>query len=446
MHTGIEPLTSMYYLIFSLYNGIFIPLFYLAVHVAALFNRKIKRGLDGRGDLYASLQTQLASVPDRAARIWIHVSSMGEFEQIKPVIRSLKEKNASCCIVLSFFSPSGFDNAKSYSQADVITYLPADTYRGAKKFITLIKPDVALVVRHDIWPNFQWRLHRLGIPSILLNASIPPNRLLLMRLLRPFLRPVYKTFSEILVTSDENIRYFRIIYPYPDRIRAIGDTRYDQVCHRALETDRIKFLLNSGKFERRHCMVAGSTWPADERVILSAVVRAMSHYSDLLFIIAPHETSEEHVAAIDTYFNDKNIPAVRLSQFEGNNKPLRVLLIDRIGLLANLYALGALAYVGGGFGAGVHNVLEPAAHGTAVLFGPRHANSVEARNLIRIGAGHCIHHMDDVYIELKHMQETPEAIERQGKVAQGFVAANVGATERTVAAISEYLPGRESYA
>ncbi len=429
----------MYYLIFFLYNGVFIPIFFVVIHLAAQFNKKIKRGLKGRYHLFPTLRSEIKKATQGAIRIWIHISSYGEFEQVKPVILLLKEKIANSFIILSFFSPSGFDHAKGYPLADVITYLPADTYWNARKFISIIKPDVAMVVRHDLWPNFQWRLYQLAIPSLLINASIPAHRIRFIKLMRHILRQLYKTFSQIYVTTPENAQFFQIIFPFPKQIKVLGDTRFDQVRLRAAECEKIAFLQQSGKFQRDNCCVAGSTWPGDERVLLPAVKKIMQQYPHFQLIIVPHEPTVANIAAISDFFSLAKIPSIKLSQWSEGDPEFRVLIVDRVGLLANLYALGALAYVGGGFGAGVHNVLEPAAHETPVLFGPRHSNSIEAQQLIRINVGRCVENEEDIYQALREMLENKAIIKQRGQKAKQFIMEHSGAAERTVAEILECL-------
>ncbi len=428
-------------IILLIYNGIFIPLFSLAIRLTSLFNRKVARGLAGRRALLPRLRT-LCSTLAPGPRLWIHVASLGEFEQAKPIVRVLRQRLPQCRIVLSFFSPSGFEPAQKYTEADLITYLPLDSWRQTGVFLDILQPAVHLIIRHDIWPNLQRQLQRRRIPSLLVDASLTPQRLRTVRLTRAVLRPVYATFAEILVTTAENIAPFRWIYSEPGRIEVSGDSRYDQVNLRALETGRIEFLRTSGRFRRERCVVAGSTWPSDEKVILPALITALQRDPELTLIIAPHETTEEHLRGIESVLAAAAIPSLRLAGFDPA-LPFRVLLIDRVGLLANLYALGGLAFVGGGFGPGVHSVLEPAAHGCAVAFGPRHINSLEAAELKRRGGGIEITTTEEMTRLLAGFLEGGETIRSSGEEALKMVRENLGASERVVDAIIRHLPAGE---
>jgi len=426
-------------IIFLLYNGIFIPLFMIFVRLAALFNDKVARGVAGRRSLLTRLAEQCAALPGSAPRIWIHISSLGEFEQARPIVRALRSRLPGASIALSFFSPSGYEPARSYREADLITYLPLDSWCQSKVFLDLLKPSVHLIIRHDIWPNMQRHLQRRGIPSLLVDASLTPQRLRTVRRLRAFIRPVYATFDEVLVTTPENVAHFHPIYPWPERIHVCGDTRYDQVSQRALETGKIEFLLESGRFTRERCLVIGSSWPSDERVILPAVAEALAREPGFRVIIAPHETTEEHLRGIESHLAGAGISFLRLAEFSPASPDCQVLLIDRIGLLANLYALGGLAFVGGGFGPGVHSVLEPAAHGCAVCFGPHHINSLEAAALLRRGGGVLIDSTAAIAGALQQFLSGGAAMRRIGGEAGALVRENLGASDRVVEAILRHL-------
>ncbi len=433
----------MYPIVFLFYNGIFIPLFALAIRLAALFNPKVAKGVAGRRGLLTRLAQACSHLPVHAPRIWIHIASLGEFEQAKPIVQALRRRIPQARVVLSFFSPSGFEPAQKYKDADLITWLPLDSYRQTKAFVDILDPSVHLIIRHDIWPNLQWQLQRRAIPSLLVDASLTPQRLRTIRIFRGWIRPVYASFREVLVTAAENIRHFQWIYPWPERISSCGDTRYDQVNQRALETGKIEFLQESGRFSRELCMVVGSSWPSDEKVILPALISALQRYPDFRLIIAPHETTEEHLRGIETQLAAAGIIWVRLADFSATGAPFQVLLIDHIGLLANLYALGQLAFVGGGFGPGIHNILEPAAHSCAVCFGPRHINSLEAVDLIQRGGGTALTTTEEMSSLLSRFLEDGAEIRKSGEQARALVQENLGASERVVDAILRHLPNGE---
>ncbi len=425
---------------FLLYNAFFIPFLIVVVRIGGLFNPKIKRGLKGRCGLFATLQQDLAKARPSSLHVWMHIASMGELEQAKPVILNLKSRFPHALVILSVFSPSVIKNAKAFHDADIVCYIPLDSYWQAKKFIGLIAPNLALIVRHDIWPNHLWRLRKMKIPTVLLDASISDKRSGTFVLFRPFYRTLYAHFSEIMAVSWENAARVQKVYPFADRLHVCGDTRYDQVFRRTKEAGKIDHLLSAGYFQRERTFVVGSTWPSDEKCLFPAIAGALQKFPDLKVIVAPHEPTDAHVADMASFFQEQNICFRRYTQLDASaNGLFRVLIIDRLGLLANLYGLGQLAFVGGGFGPGVHNILEPAAHGCAVLFGPRHRNSVEAMQLAKRGGAKAIHSTSEATAELMAYLQQPEGVRQVGGIALQMVQENLGASERCVDILQKYL-------
>lgn len=423
----------MHYFLFIFYNLLGVPFIFIGARIAALFNDKIARGLKGRRGLFEHLQQRLAALPPSRPRLWFHISSMGEFEQAKPVIQSVKSRRPDLAVIVTFFSPSGYENSLRYPLADVISYLPLDSWRNARRFVRAVNPFAMVIVRHDIWLNFQWRLHRQGIPSYLIDASMSSRRLRWIKRVRWAVRDVFRTFREIHVISADNIMPFRMLHPLPACIRVVGDTRYDQVIARTRERDKIAPLLSSGLFARQRCVVAGSTWPTDEKVILPALIRWLHGHADNRLIIVPHELTPEHLQALRDEFSQSGLDFVMLSRWrQEHDEPHQVIIVDQMGWLANLYALAGLAYVGGSFGPGVHNVLEPAAHGCYVLFGPRNLNSQEAQHLIGRGGAQAIATTAELDSILLCFAKTPEELARGGAQALALVQENMGASDRVV--------------
>ncbi len=425
---------------FLLYNILFIPLLFVAVRIGGLKDPKIRRGLKGRKGLFRALQQELADSRPASLRVWMHIASMGELEQAKPVILHLKKRFPQALVILSVFSPSVIRNAKAFQEADIVCYIPFDSYWQARKFIRLMAPDLALIIRHDIWPNHLWRLHKMGIPAVLLDASISDKRKGTFAFFRFLYRILYSQFSEIMAISRENATRLQRVFPFAERLHVCGDTRYDQVYRRTTESGKIDHLLAGGHFPHDRTFVAGSTWPSDEKCLLPAIADALIKYPELKIIIAPHEPTEAHVGDLISFFQERSICQVRYTQMETRaNEPFRVLIVDRLGLLANLYGLGRLAFVGGGFGPGVHNVLEPAAHGCAVLFGPRHRNSVEAMQLTQRGGAKVIHTRQEATAVLAEYLQEPSAAREVGRIALQMVQENLGASEKCVDILQKYL-------
>ena len=411
------------------YSLIFIPLFAVFIRLAGIFNVKIAKGLKGRKNLFIHLRSSLKPFHHRSPRIWIHISSLGEYEQARPVIRALKDYNPDLLLVITFFSPSGFQHAHD-ENADVVTYLPLDSRSNARQFLDLVRPDVALIVRHDIWPNFLWHAKERGISLLLIDASISPHRFKTYDRLRFLVRPIISLFDQVMVVTEQDGKRLAHIVKSA-AIRVIGDTRYDQVYYRAHEKAKIEDLKDF--FSPEHTIVLGSTWPSDERVLLPPTLKLLSENPEKKVIIAPHEVTQEHIGQIRQTLKENNIKNVTLSRLlEGKVGNFCVLVVDKIGLLANLYGLCDLAFVGGSFGPGVHNVLEPAAHGCGVFFGPRHINSPEAMQLVRQSAAKVVHTSEDVERLYNEFYIQKDLLHQIGQAAQTIVLDKMGATQEVV--------------
>ncbi len=425
-------------LFYVVYNVIRVPLFFTA-KIVGLFNAKVGETIKGRKGLFASLAGQMAVIPADAPRLWIHASSMGEYEQALPLVNELLERRPNAWVVLTLFSPSVYKHIKATAERTIAIYLPFDSPVNVKRFIRLVKPSVHVIIRHDIWPNYQWRLRRGNIPSILADASISDKRLKSANTFKRLYRQVYYTFSAICAVSDVNAERIKVVFPRPGDIHVCGDTRYDRVRERARDTTRIERLQKSGAFVHRRCLVVGSSWPEDEAVIFPAIAKALQQFEDFSVIIAPHEITTEHLKSIEKFFADNGTSLLRLSRFEKEGDAFfRVLVVDRIGLLANLYALGGIAYVGGAFGVGVHSVLEPAAHGVWVSFGPRHLNSPEAKEMAKT-VGAPVATAEEFERFLMKALKDPEYAARQGQLTLDYMRENFGASSKTADVIEKYL-------
>ena len=432
----------MPFTLFLLYNLIRVPLFEL-FKIAGFFNAKIRKTFSGRRALFEKLAVAVENIPPSAMRIWMHISSMGEFEQGAPLVDELLKRYPRGWIFISLFSPSAYEHLNYQKQRTVLTYLPFDSLRNANRFIELIQPSVHVVIRHDIWPNYQYVLRRRGIPSILVDASISDKRLKASTRFRRLYKHVYATFSAICAVSEMNKERLLPIYPFASKIVVCGDTRYDRVYKRAIDTKKIDFLLDSGFFVREKCFIAGSSWPADEKIILPALSKALLRFETFSVILAPHEINDKHLEYLEKQFSQMDMPVVRLSAFKAAKGGCRMLLIDSFGLLANLYALGAMAYIGGGFGVGVHSVLEPAAHGTVVSYGPGYLNSPEAKQMTAEAIGEPVASAEEFERFLFEMLQYPERLVKRGQKTKDFVMRNVGASQRTADVLSKFLNHHE---
>ncbi|MBC7185409.1 MAG: hypothetical protein H5U38_00085 [Calditrichaeota bacterium] len=423
-----------------LYNFIAIPLLMFAVGVGTLVNKKVRRAVLGRRALFVQLRKKMALLDPSAPRLWIHACSMGEFEQARPLIAALRQRIPNVAVVLSVTSPSVRDHIAEGTESDVVTYLPLDTLHGARRFVRVVRPHIGVVVRHDIWPNHIAALKRSGAPAVLIDASlsakISPGRWrgrLVGRLL-------YSSFDYILATSAQEVERLRAAAGAGPTIMAVGDTRYDQVKRRSMENDKVRDLQQYFGAAAQPIFLAGSTWPADERHLLPALRSLRDELDGLRAIFVPHEPKDEHLEELERQLAAQGLTSLRLSAWrQGAKADGSVLVVDEVGILANLYSVADVAYVGGGFTTGVHSVLEPAVYGIPVLFGPHHLNSNEALDLVRRGGGFAVNNAEEIEECLNHLLRDGKAREAAGRQARAMVEERMGASARIVELLEKIL-------
>ncbi|HZV13294.1 MAG TPA: glycosyltransferase N-terminal domain-containing protein, partial [Candidatus Kapabacteria bacterium] len=312
-----------------IYNVCVVPLMWIVFRIAGFFNDKIQRGLDGRKSLLSKVRAKLTS-RGNAKTVWIHVASLGEFEQAKPVIEALKERFPSVFIFVSFFSPSGFDYALDYKPADAVAYLPFDSFFAAKKFVEIVRPSAAIFVRYELWLNHLWALHMRNIPVILVCASAQ-NFEKKNSFVRSFNRNAFKNFTQVLCVTESDAVIYKSNLDSITPVIVAGDTKYDRVSARARDAKNIVSPIEkiaSGKF----VLVAGSTWGEDEAILVPAIKHLAQEYDgQFLCIIAPHEPTPQHLALIEA-----DNRCCRLSGMDLYNNE-SILLVDSVGNLFSLY-------------------------------------------------------------------------------------------------------------
>jgi 3-deoxy-D-manno-octulosonic-acid transferase len=409
------------------YDGILVPIGWIIFRLFALVDRKARRALRGRRNLWADLETSLARCPSGKCRVWFHVSSMGEFEQAKPVIAELKRSYKGIQIIVSFFSPSGLEHSRKYPLADVITYIPFDSRRNAERFVRTVNPSVAILVRYDLWPNHIWTLQRAGIPIVLASATLRRSGVQSLPLVKDFYRALYNSVDSILTVSESDRAGFESLHLTHPFLGVIGDTRYDQVGQRSAEAKK-RQIIDASILTGKWVVVVGSSWGEDEQVVLTACFRLFQEHPEMLVILVPHEPTLENLEGIEHGIGGRStsIRFSLLSQYSGE----RIILIDSVGILTTLYRYGRVADVGGSFRSGIHNVLEPAVYGIPVLMGPVHDNSQEAVEIVREGAGFVCPDEDEVVRILGLFIADEETRQRVGEKAAGFVRQRTGATGR----------------
>ncbi|MFC1513973.1 3-deoxy-D-manno-octulosonic acid transferase [candidate division KSB1 bacterium] len=415
-----------------IYNIIIVPLEYLFYQIARNFNTKISDGIKGRINQKEHIVDFLRNIDNSKPLCLFHCVSVGEWEQALPVIIRLKEINPDIIIVVTFFSPSGYNYIKKNLYVDLILYLPFDSYYRAKSFLKLLNPHIWFVSKHDVWPNHLFAAKKLNIPVVLIDATLPPNSRRLNPLVRQFNRSVYSGFHFMFPISEGDRDRFMKIYPHNDRMIITGDTRFDQVNNRAqkvLREDKIDLFED----ENAKTIIAGSIWPSDEKHVIPAVSRLLKKYNNLNVVLVPHETDENHLISIGNLLKAENIAFSRFSEIEsGKRIQDRVIIIDVIGILAKLYAQTDIAFVGGSFGPGVHNVMEPGILGKPVLFGPRHLNSHEAVELTKCGGGFIVNNPDELYERICSFMDDESFLKTSGENAKGLIQKNLGATEKII--------------
>jgi len=418
-----------------LYNSIALPALWITFHLLSLVNSKVRRGVRGRRGLFDSLAAAIAKVGP-GKRVWFHASSMGEFEQARPIIAELRRRHPGVRIIVTFFSPSGYEHARKHAVADVTSYLPFDTRKSAGKFLDLVRPDAAVLVRYDVWPNHLWELRRRGITSMIANATMRKQSPRALPVVRDFHHHVYNALTHILTVSDADRAAFNAYSLTHPTVAAIGDTRFDQVSTRSTEA-RQRHLIPEHVVKGRKVIVAGSTWGEDEAVLVPALRELLQRVPGMLTIIVPHEPTVNHLDELETSLQQftTSIRFSALNEYAGQ----QVIVVDSIGILMVLYASAHLAYVGGSFRQGVHNILEAAVYGIPVLFGPKHWNSQESLQLLDYGGAFVVTDPEDVIRAAQNLLTDEAARTQAGSRAAAFVQANIGATQRFLTYLEPHL-------
>ncbi len=417
------------------YNGFVIPLFKVALFIAQLFNPKIRTGISGRKKLFENLIIDLAGIDREKKMIWFHSASMGEFEQAKPIIEKLRaEKNVN--IIVTFFSPSGYNNSLKYPHADIITYFPFDTPVMTNRFLNFVRPNLAIFMRYDIWPNMIWQLEKKKTPCFIVDATMRKKTPRKWLLARSFHKSLYTRVTAILAVSNNDVENFSSFKINKEKIKAVGDTRFDRVYQKSLQAKEKK-LFKENFFEWKKVFVLGSSWENDEEALLPAVLKLLKYDKELITIIVPHEPTLLHLERLENYLHGKT-KLIR-SSLLNNYKNERVIIVDSIGILLTLYYYAHVAYVGGSFKQGIHNVLEPAVYGIPVLFGPKHENSQEAVNLAKLGGGICVRNKKEAYKNLRKLLSNETLRREKGKICSDYVKNNIGATQKILNEIYKFV-------
>ncbi len=426
-------------ILIALYNLIFIPLSFLTIFTLSLFNPKVRKGIAGRFGTLKKLKHFIHQLPNQNQRIWVHVSSYGEYLQAEPLLIALKKKTPNVIIIVTVFSPSGHENIKIQPPVDYLCYLPFDTYFQVKRFTRLLSPSFAVIVRHDIWPNMVWRIKKENTPLFLIDASLPDKSLRFIPIFKTLNSFLLRQFTVIFVISVKQADKFERIGCSPEQLIVSGDTKYDQVYKRSRNVGKISELIKNPALQNKKTLVAGSTWLTDELMIIPAFSQLHKKKENCLLIIAPHEPTDKRILEIESLCQKYVLKATRYSNLKNGDTDFQCLIIDKIGLLAKIYSLGTAAFVGGSFKTKIHNVLEPAIHGVPVFFGPKVEASAEANHLLNNNAAFIVRSENDIEQLLLQLFNDPDFASDFGKKAKDIVTKNVGSAEKIAQILTQYL-------
>jgi 3-deoxy-D-manno-octulosonic-acid transferase len=397
----------------SLYNiGIF--LYSLIIRLVSPFNQKAKLWIEGRSDVFEKLEKWRAGNSGRV--VWFHAASLGEFEQGRPVIEEMKNRDPHLKVVLSFFSPSGYEIRKNYSGADLIVYLPSDSPSNAKRWVKILKPDLAVFIKYEFWANYFFQLKANSVPLIVISAIFRSDQRFFGSQ-KAFWKEVLDCVDHFFVQNQISFDLLKRAGNYA--VTLAGDTRYDRVIDIAKQRKDIPFV--SSFIAGRKCIVGGSTYSFEEKIIQDV----LKSNNEWCAVVAPHEIEESRIQKIcDLYGSD----CIRFSKLENrSSEGKRVLIIDNIGMLSSLYAYATISVIGGGFGKGIHNTLEAAVYGIPVVFGPKYKKFEEAVLLVESGAALACDSEEMMIKELDQLMKSETETETKGAKCGEIVAAGSGA-------------------
>ena len=397
------------------FYNIIVSIAWLILRVIALFSPKISLFVKGRKDVLTTLKKNILTT-DKT--IWIHVASLGEFEQGLPVIEKLKCLYPKYKILITFFSPSGYEVKKNTKAGDVVTYLPLDTKKNAIQFLNTVQPNLALFVKYEVWPNYLRELQQRQIPILLLSAIFNKEQIY-FKPYGAFMRKTLSKFTHIFVQDTTSKDLLNTI-DY-SQVTVGGDTRFDRVSE-ILERDNSLEFMHNFKGSST-CFIAGSSWPEDERIITQYINTSANN---IKYVIAPHNIKSEHIKSFTSSITKK---VICYSEIKNENiADYDVLLIDSIGLLTKIYSYADITYVGGGFVTGLHNTLEPAVFGVPVIIGPNYSGFKEAEELVSLKGVVTITNASEFNELMERFILDPKFLRNTGTINSDYVKNNTGAS------------------
>lgn len=407
-----------------LYNlAVSLAAFFLKI--VALFSPKIKLFVEGRKNVFSILEEKI-NPNDKT--IWFHSASLGEYEQGLPVIEKIKEKYPSHKIIVTFFSPSGYEVRKNNTAADVTVYLPLDTKSNAKRFLKLVHPEFAFFIKYEFWLNYLKELEKNKTPAYLISGIFRDSQMF-FKWYGGFYRKALKAFTYFFVQNESSKQKIEAIGF--KNVVVSGDTRFDRVAA-ILERDNSLDYIKNFK-NNQQTIVIGSSWPKDEVLIAEYINQAPENVK---FIIAPHNIKTDQITNLKSQITKST---VLFSEKENKNlSDYNVFIIDTIGLLTKIYSYGTIAYVGGGFGnPGIHNILEPAAFGIPIVIGPNYSNFAEAVSLVGLGGCMTITNVSELKEILNRLLTDKTFLKEKSQICESFIQDNKGASNTIMNIVSQ---------
>lgn len=406
-----------------LYNlSIYLYIFY--IRVGSLVNVKAKLMSTGWKDVFTKLTAAISQ--NKSPIVWFHCASLGEFEQGRPLMEKFRIQHPDTKILLTFFSSSGYEIRKNYAGADFIFYLPMDTPSNAKKFIAIVKPQKVFFVKYEFWFNYLSELKSRNIPTYLVSGIFRDDHHF-FKSTGGWFRKQLTAFTHFFLQDEKSMELLNSI-GYTNSTLC-GDTRFDrvfEVAKNAKQLDLVKLFVGDSK-----TIILGSSWLEDEKIVQSLIPIAIG-IENLKLIIAPHEIDEKHLSSIESQFPGMTL---RYSKANGNNiKDAKVLIIDNIGMLSSLYQYGTIAFIGGGFGKGIHNILEAATFGMPVIFGPNYHKFTEAKELIKLGGAFSINNVGE-FEKTMLLLSDEQVLKTASQISKMYVQGRVGAAEKILSKV-----------
>lgn len=414
-----------------LYNLV-IQLFNLGINISSIFKPKAKLWVNGRKNWKENLKLNVKDLQLQNS-VWMHCASLGEFEQGRTVIQKIREENPSQKIVLTFFSPSGYEIQKNFALVDYVCYLPIDSKRNANCFLEILKPKIAIFVKYEFWLNFLFQLHEHKIPTFLISTVIKKHQ--------PFFKWFGGNFRKALMTYEaiytQDLESLNLLNQLNyHKAKLAGDTRFDRVLDVCKSPKKINFFEEF--YKNAFVVIGGSTWQNDEEYLVEAYINLKEKYPKIKLIIAPHEIDDASIEKIKNLLIKSNIT---FHLYSDNDVEVHhsVLVLNTIGILSSIYQYGNVAFVGGGFNNGIHNLLEPSVFGLPVLFGPNHHKFNEASELINIHAGFEVLNGKDLYHYLEKFINDNEFLNKTSQFSKNYVLKNAGSTDVIYLGLKTYL-------